>query len=129
MTTPTSTARPGTVATVTTATTVPRTIAVGSFGATSSQAASHASIPNRASRTTVSARRKRESSPPLAILASGAKSAPGLVAMRNSTLSIPCGPQRSSGSRLTCVRKRAASSLSGASSAATPLSSRSAAVG
>ena len=64
---------------------------------------------------------------PLAILLSGAKSAPGLVAMRNSTESMPWAPQRSSDSSVTAVRNRAASSLSGASSPATAASSRSAA--
>ena len=41
---------------------------------------------------TFSARMKRESSPPEAILISGAKSAPGLVAISYSTRSCPSGP-------------------------------------
>ncbi len=66
---------------------------------------------------------KRDNSPPLAILPSGACSAPGLVEIRNSTESMPCAPQRSSGSSTTALRRLAASSFSGASSPATAASS------
>src|SRR3546814_1741163 len=66
---------------------------------------------------------KRESSPPEAILTSGAKGAPGLVEISNSTRSMPWAPHCPSSCGATTVRKRAASSFSGASSAATAASS------
>ena len=73
---------------------------------------------------TLSARMKRDSSPPEAIRVSGPNGAPGLVETSNSTRSVPGGPGSASP---IAVRKRAESSLSGASSAATAASSRAAA--
>ena len=64
---------------------------------------------------------KRDSSPPDAIRVSGPNGAPGLVDTSNSTRSVPDGPG-SAARKL--VRKRAESSFSGASSAATAASSR-----
>jgi hypothetical protein len=48
--------------------------------------------PPASASATFSARMKRDSSPPLAIFASGAKGAPGLVEISNSTRSRPDSP-------------------------------------
>ena len=71
---------------------------------------------------------KRESSPPLAILFERGEIGAGLVDDRG-TRPRPCRarPSAPRATRSTAVRKRAASSLSGANSAATAASSRSAA--
>ncbi len=56
-----------------------------------------------------------------------ANGAPGLVAISNSTLSLPEGPAWPSGRGWTATRKRALSSFSGASSAITAVVRRPAA--
>ena len=75
---------------------------------------------------TLSANRKRDSSPPEAILAIGAGGVPGLVATRNCTRSVPASDHSASGIAASSVTNLAFSSLSGPSSAATALSSRAA---
>ena len=74
----------------------------------------------------MSASRKRESSPPEAIFAMGDGGAPGLVETVNCTRSVPAADQSGSGNAATSVTNFARSSFSGASSAATALSSRAA---
>ena len=76
----------------------------------------------RSASTTLSASRKRASSPPEATFISGPGRVPGLVRTQNSTRSMPCGPP-ASGSLAISVENVARSSLSGLSSALTALSS------
>ena len=81
----------------------------------------------RSASTTLSASRKRASSPPEATFISGPGRVPGLVCTQNSTRSMPCGPAAAA-SLAICVENLARSSLSGLSSALTALSSFSAAL-
>src|SRR5437764_1409080 len=74
----------------------------------------------RSDSTTLSASRKRDSSPPEATFISGPGLVPGLVCTQNSTRSKPCGPG-DFGSESICVMNSARSSFSGASSALTAL--------
>ncbi len=76
----------------------------------------------RSASTTLSASRKRASSPPEATFISGPGRVPGLVCTQNSTRSMPFGPAASASLTIS-VEKRARSSLSGLSSALTALSS------
>ena len=71
-------------------------------------------------RHTLSASRNRDNSPPDAMRVSAPKGAPGFVETSNSTRSVPAGPGSPAA---IAVRKRAASSFSGLSSAATAWSS------
>ena len=78
-------------------------------------------------RQTLSASRKRDSSPPEATRAIGAGGVPGLVATMNCTRSVPgLRPVGLGQARASSVTNLAFSSLSGPSSAATALSSRAA---
>ena len=76
----------------------------------------------RSASTTLSASRKRASSPPEATLISGPGRVPGLVCTQNSTRSMPLGPAEAASLSIS-VENRARSSLSGFSSAFTALSS------
>ena len=80
----------------------------------------------RSASTTLSASRKRASSPPEATFISGPGRVPGLVRTQNSTRSMPCGPPASA-SLSIAVEKRARSSFRGLSSRLTAASSFSAA--
>ncbi len=67
---------------------------------------------------------KRASSPPEATFIMGPGSVPGLVATQKATRSMPLGPPSARSTVSIWVTKRAFSSLSGASSAATSSSNR-----
>src|SRR5438552_2788746 len=81
----------------------------------------------RSASTTLSANRKRASSPPEATFISGPGRVPGLVCTQNSIRSMPCGPP-SSGWVAISVKNFARSSLSGLSSSLTARSRLAAAV-
>ena len=76
----------------------------------------------RSASTTLSASRKRASSPPEATFISGPGRVPGLVCTQNSTRSMPFGPAAAASLTIS-VENFARSSLSGLSSPLTALSS------